>query len=450
LRLFWKLFFMLALALILTATLSTWLSRQWLLDTRDMANRLDTLAGQAETAVTLLEQEGPRAYRRWLRHAMRSHHFIGLLLEGNGKNVLPGPIPAPLRPLAGQVSRERKAIRIIRPPEIAVAMPIAAGRYYWIAATHLPPDVARRSGRQVLAIRLLASMLVILLISWLIARLIVRPLRSLQLTAEEIGRGHLDSRPAPALRSRSDELGDLARSIDTMAEQLNTLIASHKQLLRDVSHELRSPLARLQVALELARNKSGGETEEELARISSEAERLNAMIGEVLALARMEAEERPGTHSRLALDALLSDVVEDACFEAEASGKKVRLECCEKAAVHGDPALLRSALDNVIRNAIRHTPADTVVDVSLIRQKNMATIAVRDRGQGVPEEKLGRLFEPFFRTPAAGEQASDGFGLGLAIAHRAVQLHHGSIQAENHAGGGLMIRLSLPLASLPG
>ena len=447
-RLFWKLFFMLALALILTAMLSTWFSRQWLLDTQGMMNRLEILAGQAETAATLLEQEGPHAYRRWLRHAMRSHRFLGLLLDQNGRNVLQRPIPAPLRPLAGQIVRERKTIRIIRPPEIAVAIPVDGGRFYWIAATHLPPDVMRRSGRQVLAIRLLASLLVILLISWLIARLIVRPLRSLQITAEQIGSGQLDARPEKMLRSRRDELGDLARSIDTMAEQLDMLINSHKQLLRDVSHELRSPLARLQVALELARSKSDREIEGELARIGLETERLNSMIGEVMALARMETDERPGTYGRLALDALLADVVEDACFEAEANGKKVRLERCEKADVHGDPALLRSALDNVIRNAIRHTPADTAVDISLIRQEGMVAITVRDHGPGVPEQHLTRLFEPFFRTPATGEQTSDGFGLGLAIAHRAVQLHHGSIRAENHADGGLLIRLLLPQASL--
>ncbi|MDQ7010858.1 MAG: ATP-binding protein, partial [Mariprofundaceae bacterium] len=205
-------------------------------------------------------------------------------------------------------------------------------------------------------------------------------------------------------------------------------------------------LARLQVALELARSKGSGEIEGELARIGSEAERLNAMIGEVLTLARMETGEQPGTHSRLALDALLANVVEDACFEAEASGRQVRLEHCEKADVHGDPALLHSALDNVIRNAIRHTPADTAVDVSLTCQENMAAIAVCDHGPGVPEQNLARLFEPFFRTPDSGGQTSDGFGLGLAIAHRAVQLHQGSIRAENHADGGLLVCLSLPLA----
>jgi two-component system sensor histidine kinase CpxA len=273
-----------------------------------------------------------------------------------------------------------------------------------------------------------------------------RPIRLLQNTTEQFGQGKLTIRTPRAISKRKDELGDLANSFDDMAEQLSSLVNSQKQLLRDISHELRSPLARLQVALELARNESGDKAGEELDRIGKEAERLNELIGEVLTLTRFEQGSVQTENTLIQLDNMLNDIADDATFEAEAMGKSVDINSIEACTIYGDSLWLGRALDNVIRNAIRHTPVGTGILISLSLQGDQARITVRDFGTGVPEKSLPDLFEPFFRTSEARERHSGGYGLGLAIAQRAVKLHHGHISAANHKDGGLKVTIELPLS----
>jgi len=447
-RLFWKLFLILMITLALTAGVSTWLSQKWLTENQFIETRLASMESYGETALSIFEAEGDAALRQWLRHSSRTLHFRGMLLDQHGKRVVKRRISENMRPLADRVLKENKRITVIRPPMLAVAIPLQgqSESFYWIARSRLSPEQLRKGGEYQLLIRLISALLAIVFISWLLTRMFTRPIRLLQNTTEQLGRGKLAARTPQVISNRKDELGDLANSFDTMAEQLNGLINSHKQLLRDISHELRSPLARLQVALELARNVSGDKAGEELDRIGKESERLNELIGEVLTLARFEEGSVQAEHKPIQLDNMLNGIADDATFEAEAMGKSVKVSSIEACTVIGDSLWLGRALDNVVRNAIRHTPTGTGVLISLILQGNQAHITVRDSGPGVPEENLTDLFEPFFRTSEARERHSGGHGLGLAIAQRAVKFHHGHISAINHKDGGLKITIGLPLS----
>jgi len=442
-RLFWKVFLALMLTLLLTAAMSTWLSQKWLLENQAIEMRLMTLASLGETAVSLYEQESPADYHRWLRHTMRSQKFRGNLIDATGKPLLSRPLPPRLQHLAEQVSAQQKRITIMQSPLLAVATPVQgeSKHYYWIASSHLSPEHMREEIYMRIAIVLLA----IGIVSWLLTRMFTRPIRQLQERTVLLGQGSLTTRSPENISTRKDELGDLGRSFDAMAIQLDTLINSHKQLLRDISHELRSPLARLQVALELARNDAGGKAGAELDRIDMEAERLNELIGEVLALARFEEGAVQTRMSRLKLDDMLREIAADATFEAEPAGKSVVTTDFAVCHIMGDQLWISRALDNVMRNAIRHTAADSSIEVTLTVQDNRACVGIRDHGEGVAETQLAHLFDPFFRISEAREHDGSGYGLGLAIAKRAVELHGGSIVARNHPDGGLQVDIRLPL-----
>jgi two-component system sensor histidine kinase CpxA len=231
-----------------------------------------------------------------------------------------------------------------------------------------------------------------------------------------------------------------------MAERIGKMLTSQRRLLRDLSHELRSPLARLQVALELARKRAGDSASAELQRIELESERLNQMIGQILSLVRLESDPSSLSRAAVDLEELLGSVVEDAEFEARASGKSVTLESNGPLTMQVNDEVLKRAIENIVRNAVRHTAEGTTVDVRLARDGDDgggASIRVRDRGPGVAESALSHLFEPFYRDAEARGSDPGGFGLGLAIAKRGVEVHGGSVVARNHADGGLEVELRL-------
>jgi two-component system sensor histidine kinase CpxA len=229
-----------------------------------------------------------------------------------------------------------------------------------------------------------------------------------------------------------------------MAERVRNLLELKQQLLRDVSHELRSPLARLQLALSLARRQESGSVERHLARIACEADRLEELIARTLKLARLDRPMQGLESAPLDVAELLANIVADVGIEAEARGCSVALETQRPLPVNGDPELLRSALENVIRNAVRYGPSGSKVGIEARRSDSRIEVVVRDSGPGVPEKDLELIFEPFYRVDAARNRAVGGDGLGLAIAARAVGIHSGRIQARNLESGGLAVHLSLP------
>lgn len=300
-------------------------------------------------------------------------------------------------------------------------------------------------GSWVAYMRLAGLLLTSLILCYLLAAYLTTPIRKLRGATNRLAEGYLRTRVETRLAKRRDELGDLARDFDEMASRIESLITSQQRLSRDVSHELRSPLARLNVALEIAKQKANPETQPVLDRIETESQRLNDMIGRLLTLARLESGAEEIEQNKVDLSELVRDVAADADFEARAKGRYVNVIEADRCAVVGSENLLRSAIENVLRNAVRYTPEGTAVDVSLIRENGHARVTVVDHGGGVPEAELPYLFKPFYRIGEARERKTGGIGLGLAIAEQAVMAHKGTISACNR-DGGLQVEIQLDTA----
>lgn len=297
-------------------------------------------------------------------------------------------------------------------------------------------------------VRLAGLLFTAVLLCYLLALYLTSPITKLREATQKFAAGDLTARVATRVVRRRDELADLARDFDLMAERIESLITSQQRLMRDVSHELRSPLARMNVAVEIARQKSNPETVPFLNRIETESTRLNDMISRLLTLAKLESGAEEVERVRLDLAEIVRDVAADADFEAQAKGKFVEVSSADSCMVMGSESLLRSAIENVLRNAVRYTAERTVVDVSLSKNNGHATVKISDHGGGVPDEELPNLFRPFYRVGEARERKTGGIGLGLAIAERAVKAHKGTITAKN-SNGGLSIEIELDTIKKP-
>lgn len=321
-----------------------------------------------------------------------------------------------------------------------------SGRHYIFAARfrqpYIPPPFFNSPSR------IAVSILIAGVVCYLLGLYLTQPLKTLQSTVRSFAEGNLNVRVPPELARRRDELAEVGREFDHMAERIAGLIESQKRLLADISHELRSPLARLAVALELARKNTNGKAVGALDRIEQEAERVNRLVGQLLTITRLESGAERVPPEMVVLEELVLQVVEDADFEAKPLHKSVKAIELEQCRVRGSAELLRSGVENVIRNAIRYTAPGTAVEVSLRWRMDTAVLTVRDHGPGVPESELAHIFEPFYRVSEARERSSGGVGLGLSIADRTIKLHGGSIRAEN-VPGGLAVTIELPLAPLP-
>jgi len=280
---------------------------------------------------------------------------------------------------------------------------------------------------------------------YLISRYLTKPLSKLGEAAAKIAEGRLETRVDSSLTRRRDEIADLARNFDRMAERIEALITGQRRLLGDVSHELRSPLSRLIVALGLAKQGPPEEAVENLERIGLEARRLDTLIGQLLALTRIDSGLDRESPAPFDLTDLVQEVANDGEFEARARNRSVVIQHADACRVNGFEDLLRSAVENVVRNAIRHTAEGTAVEISLHVADSRALLRVKDLEAGVPENMLSEIFLPFGRV-ANGNP--DGAGLGLAIAERAVTVHEGTIRALNAPKGGLIVEIDLPL--IPG
>lgn len=274
---------------------------------------------------------------------------------------------------------------------------------------------------------------------WWISRYLKTPLEKLSAAASGIAEGRLDTRVDPSLTRRRDEIAGLARNFDRMAERIESLVGAQRRLLGDVSHELRSPLSRLTVALGLARRGTPEETAENLDRIGLEARKLDALIGQLLALTRIGSGVDRGAPSPFDFTNLVQEVAADAAFEARAGSRSVIVREAAECTVTGFEELLRSAVENVVRNAVRYTAEGTAVEISLRCDAGRAVLTVRDHGPGVPRNLLPNMFQPFQRSAD-----SDGAGLGLAIAESALAVHGGAIRAANAPNGGLSVEIELP------
>ena len=359
------------------------------------------------------ERERPSATRRWL-------FAMDMLASGPE-----GPrwMPAIIRGSDGSIYRV-----IFDPPP--TRGPLSPPFSWWVRASLLGVALAL-SG----------------LVSYLLARSISTPVRRLQTAAHTLSAGNLDARAGPEVTKRRDELGTLGREFDSMAERLSALIAARQSLLRDISHELRSPLARMEMAIGLARQEPAS-THEQLDRVQRESERLDQLIGHILEYARLERDPSMVKLEDVDVAELTRQIVHDAEFESQSPPGRLRLASDDTVLTKGDAQVLHSAIDNVVRNALLHGDPrlPTVVEVANDVAANVVRISVRDHGAGVREEDLPHIFEPFYRAGAKDSKhvLSEGTGIGLAITQRAAALHGGGVAARNADGGGLIVTITLP------
>lgn len=275
------------------------------------------------------------------------------------------------------------------------------------------------------------------------------PLRRLRKVTQKLAGGDLSARVGEGLVHRKDEVADLGRDVDRMAERTESLVSAHQRLIRDVSHELRSPLARLNVALELARQSAGPAHSAPFDRIERESDRLNELIGQLLMLTKLESQSNMIQKTELDLADLIAEIAQDVDFEARNQNRRVEIAESEALLFAGNREMLRQAFENVLRNAVRYTAEDTAVEIICRRRlgsgRSLGHIEIRDHGPGVPESEIFNIFRPFYRVADARERQSGGTGVGLAISDRAIRLHGGSIRAMNAACEGLIVEIELPL-----
>jgi len=304
--------------------------------------------------------------------------------------------------------------------------------------------VLMRPGGRVLFLALLLAVSGI--ISFIMARFIVLPLRRLRFAEQKLASGDLGVRIAHTLGNRTDDIAKLAQDFDAMAEKVAKLLQSHKRLMRDVSHELRSPLARLQALMSIAYQTADSSATAHLKRMEKELERLDELISEILAFARLETIADIKRHPTDIID-LVQNIIDYTSLEGQVHGKRIYIEGPEHCVVDIDSGLIQSALENVVRNALRHTAEGTEVKVTVSAEKNYLRIIIEDRGPGVPERAIEKIFHPFYRVEDAGETQSGSGGIGLAIAQRCIHLHDGEIAAKNGTDGGLRVEIALPVES---
>lgn len=401
-----------------------------------------------------LDLDGRNGLERWLRQRPRKDPISIYVLDAGEQDLLGRRVPRRVRHLlhkylspSGPAHRDGGTPGNLRPARPLTQLVAPDGSVFTLVAVPTHHPYRRWLDERLFPLFLLLALLVSGSVSYLLARTLSQPVRYLRDAAVAIAGGALDTRVSPHLKKRRDELGLLARDFDRMASELQKSYRQQTELSRNISHELRSPLARLRVALELARREAGELPE--LARIDVETERLDQLIGQILRYTRLDA-NAVETPQHVELRELLREVVENVNYECRdegIDGISVTFEATVSPTLAVYPEALKSAVENVLRNAVQHSPADSTVDVSLQVHSSRVVVSVVDRGPGVDPEELGELFEPFFRTRSARHSnGRSGSGLGLAIAARAVRLHRGAIRAENRSGGGLGVVIELPLA----
>jgi two-component system sensor histidine kinase CpxA len=385
-------------------------------------------AQQIEDAVDALQRGGPKEADAFLARRSRSLRATHYLTDASGRDLVTGDDRSSLlnapRPLFG-------------PPRLGdqfiVVEPSADGRYRLIIVAPPPLDVWAFAPYYALILAAIAFL------CWLLAVGIVTPLRAVAAAVDRFGRGDLATR-VPV--TRRDEIGQLAHAFNEMAGRIETLLTAERRLLQDISHELRSPLARLNIGIELAR--TAEDRDAAAIRLQKEVDRLTSLVGSLLEVTRVEGDPASRRSEVMNVGEILSHVVQSCSLEADARQCRLVVNDATAHSLRGDPELLRRAIENVVRNAIRYAPAGTDVELRTEDGPAGLVITVRDAGAGVPDELLTRLVQPFFRVEDARDYSpTSGVGLGLSIAHRAVQLHHGTLVAEN-AHPGLRVKLMFP------
>ncbi|MCB1823398.1 MAG: HAMP domain-containing protein [Candidatus Competibacteraceae bacterium] len=439
-RLFWKFFFAFWLALLIASGgvgTTVWLHGRALDDPERALAGGPRTAFLVNTTAMVFRHGGIEALRdlleEWRRQQGKARVYV---VDEAGRELLGRTVSAEA------VAQARRLADGDQTPRIAwlEATPQHTYLFFIPAASKISSHGPPPPPWIPISIGILASLGFSALLAWYLSK----PIRHLRRAFDAVAAGRLETRVGPRMGRRRDEIADLGRDFDRMAQQLQILLGSQRRLLHDVSHELRSPLARLQAAIGLARQQPE-KRDASLDRIERESGRLDELVGELLTLSRLEAGISGTADEEVDLVDLVAGIADDARFEAEATGRRVSFAGTGEVIVKIRAELLHRAFENVIRNAVKFTREGTAVEVRIERRAapDGLVVMVSDRGPGIPESDLQAVFEPFFR--GGGSVKTAGFGLGLAIARRAIEAHGGRIRALNRPDGGLRVEIVLPV-----
>lgn len=450
--LFWKIFLTYWLIIVTIELSTTWitaaLSEYEINPILEQQN--SQFAANSRHAASVLQHEGLEAFQNWLQQSgdLEAVQQI-FVFDPHGKEINNKPLPAGVaavaanQPLHAVAIDHRQTINYmltfhIETPNSSNYLLITTFKYPHLFSYLFAPQ------------RIAFSILVSGLICFMLARYFTSPLAKLRRATQMLALGDFNTADLQQLRRRQDEFGALAVDFEKMTHRLRELLNGQQQLLRDISHELRSPLARIHVALGLAHQKSGSANNSELQRIEREIGRFEFLVQELLTFAKIGPDMPPLSTASVDVRELLDQVVQDARYELQQSrsGTTIHLRCPDNINVTGDARLLHRAIENIVRNACYYSQKHTNIDIVCSQDDEQISIVIEDEGPGIPPDMLEKIFDPFVRVSAARESDTGGSGIGLAIAKRVVEIHGGTITATNKTNGhGLIVKILMPFQS---
>ncbi len=450
-KLYWKIFLSFWLATILIIITTAWVTSEIAQKSSIPAREQVFMDSYANAAVATFELGKHQLLKKWLQQTGMSKKMSLYLLSSSGEIISNQLPPLQVKQISTNLSEGKLDEGLLKFGNIVVSHEILSPShttYRLVAVSEKPLAHFVEIPWAGLGIRLAIAMFISGLICYLLSIYLTQPLRMLRIAAKSIATGKLNTRVGQFKGHYRDEIAELSDEFDRMAEKVENLVHSRERLLQDISHELRSPLTRLQLAIELGRKKVNQLAPSEFSRMELECQRLNSLIGEILEFARLDKLSLQLHKTIVNLPALVSQIIEDANFEFPEKKIELKLGSSTSCKLELDEKLIYRALENIIRNAVRYTSLDPKINVFLsFNQNNKEVhIDIEDNGPGVPEDQVEKIFNPFYRVDRSREKKTGGYGLGLSIAQQAINLHNGNIQALNRKQGGLLIRISLPFA----
>jgi len=438
--LYWKIFFFFWLTLI-AAIFSVATLSEIIVQERDQ-DQYQKVVKLGIKAADIFETKGSAELTEWLYYIHLEFDVTGFMLDAQRRPISLAHLPKNWLEFTLPLTQHRLSERNLKGFQ-PYSISSSSNRIYTFVALRENSGPYPTWLKHLPILQIVTALLIVALLTAFVTWHITGPLRKLKQATDAFARGHLNTRLHNVAFRKNDEIGEVGLAFNHMAERISLLVSNQQRLFRDISHELRTPLARQQIALELLARKLPDTEHQSLNRIEREIERMNALIDQVLTLLRLEQSDQSPTTETYDLSELLLNLTQDAQFETQ-SKHQVHLEQPEKNQLTGQPELVSRAVENILRNAIRYTPDDGRVFLRVTADAKSVVIQIEDEGEGVPEDSLKHLFEPFYRVEACRNQQSGGYGVGMAIAEQAIRAQSGSIQASNRATSGLRVIITLP------